>query len=220
MEIDGYKIVPGAQYTRPVNVNGAFDVSSNINYSFPVRAIGGSIHLINRLSFERDATQINNVSNFIDDYVATATVKLTMNIKERFDLNLSSASTLNYVRYSLQPDRNGDFFTQRFSIEPTYTSKSGWIFSSDFDYIMNRGQSEGYNQSIPLWNAGIAKLFLKQQQAELRLKVFEALNKNQLISRNVEQNYVEDLKTEVLNRYFLLSFTYHIKSYSVNGKQK
>jgi hypothetical protein len=78
---------------------------------------------------------------------------------------------------------------------------------------MNRGNASGYNQSIPLWNAGLAKMFLKKRQAELRLTVFDILNENRAISRNVEQNYIEDVRSEVLNRYFLLSFTYHIKKF-------
>jgi len=78
---------------------------------------------------------------------------------------------------------------------------------------MNRGQSEGFNQSVPLWNAGIAKLFFKKQQGELRFSVFDLLNQNKSITRNTELNYVEDVRTQVLNRYFLLSFTYHLRSF-------
>jgi hypothetical protein len=136
-----------------------------------------------------------------------------MNLNERFDLNFSSNSTYNIVRYSQEAQRNGDYFTQRFSVEPTYSSRSGWLLSNDFDCIINRGQTEGFNQTVPLWNAGIAKLFGKKQQAELRFSVHDLLNQNKAISRNTEQNYVEDVRTQVLQRYFLLSFTYQLRNF-------
>lgn len=82
----------------------------------------------------------------------------------------------------------------------------------DFDYIMNRGQSEGYNKTIPLWNVGIAKLFLKNQKGEVRLSIVDLLNQNLSINRVVEQNYIEDTKTQALKRYCLLSFKYYLKN--------
>jgi hypothetical protein len=141
-----------------------------------------------------------------------------MNVKEKFDLNFSSTSTYNWARYTQiantsfqQPD--GDFFTQIFSVEPTYTTKSGFIFSSDFDYLINRGQTAGYNQSIPLWHAGIAKQLFKKKEGEIRLSVFDLLNQNKSITRNAEQNYIEDIRSDVLKRYFMLTFTYNLRKF-------
>ena len=111
-----------------------------------------------------------------------------------------------------------NFFTERLSVEPTFTTKSGWVFSNDLDYIMNRGSAASFNQNIPLWNAGIAKLFLKNRTGELRLTVFDMLKANRSVGRQVELNYVEDVRTEVLTRYFLLSFTYHLRKFG--GRQQ
>ena len=83
---------------------------------------------------------------------------------------------------------------------------------------MFRGNASAINQSIPLWNAGVAKLFGPTKKAELRLTVFDLMNANKSISRNVELNYIEDVRQEVLNRYFLLSFTYHLRKF--NGGQR
>jgi hypothetical protein len=213
MVVDDYKIVPGAQYTRPVNLDGSFDAGGNIEYSFPVKWLGGNIHLASRFHYNRDVSLVNTDKNFIDDYFLRGIFRINMNLKERFDLNFTSNSTYNIVRYSQQPDRNADYFTQRFAVEPTVSTKSGWLLSNNFEYIINTGQAEGYNLSVPLWNAGIAKLFLKNQQGELRFSVFDLLNQNKSISRNTEQNYVEDIRSQVLNRYFMLSFTYHLRNF-------
>jgi hypothetical protein len=216
--VDGYYLIPGAQFTKPRNINGAFNIGTNINYSFALKNPKANINLTSRFNYNRDVNLFNNVKSFTHNYIIGGTARLTMNFKDYIDLNFSSTSTYNIARYSIQSSQTGNFFNQRFSVEPTVTTKSGWILSNDFDYILTRGQSAGYNQSIPLWNAGLAKLFLKNKLGELRITVFDVLNANKSFSRNVEQNYVEDVRTDVLNRYFLLSFTYHLRKFK--GKSK
>ena len=216
--VDGYYLIPGAQFTRPQNINGAYNIGSNVNYSFATKNPKINVSLTSRFNYSRDVNKFNDVKSFTHNYVIGGTVRLTMNLKEYLDLNFSSTSTYNIARYEINPKQNGNYFNQRFSVEPTITTKSGWILSNDFDYIITRGQSAGFNQSIPLWNAGLAKLFGKARLAELRITAFDILNINKSLTRNVEQNYVEDVRTDVLNRYFLLSFTYHLRKFK--GKQK
>jgi hypothetical protein len=138
-------------------------------------------------------------------------LKSIVNIKEGFDMNFSSNSNLTMARYTLQPQQNGDFFTQTVSTEATIYSKSGWVLSTDFDYIYNAGRSEGFNTSIPLWNASLSKFFLKNKRAELKLSAFDLLNKNVGISRNVTQNQIVDQSYNVINQYFLIGFTYSLQ---------
>jgi hypothetical protein len=117
------------------------------------------------------------------------------------------------ARYTLQPQQNGDFFSQTISTEATIYSKSGWVLSTDFDYIYNAGRSEGFNTSIPLWNASLSKQMLKNKAGELKFYVFDLLNQNISISRNVTSNFIQDLQTRVLKRYFMISFTYNLRKF-------
>lgn len=211
--VEGYKVIPGGQFTKPVNLNGAFDANLHVMYGFPLKLKKTNISLTGRASFSHNINLINSIQASTDNYVYGGTAKLTMNLKERFDLNFSSTSTFNSTRYSNNAQQNGNYFTQRIIAEPTYSSKSGWILSTDMDYIINSGQAEGFNQAIPLWNAGIAKLFLRNQAAEIRFSVFDILNQNKSITRDVEVNYIEDIRSQVLNRYFLLSFTFNLKKF-------
>jgi len=44
--------------------------------------------------------------------------------------------------------------------------------------------------------------------------VFDLLNQNNSITRNTGSGYIEDLQTNVLQRYFLLNFTYNLRNWS------
>jgi hypothetical protein len=65
---------------------------------------------------------------------------------------------------------------------------------------------------------GIGYKFLKGNAAEIRLTVFDIFNQNTAISRNVTETYVEDISSNVLKRYAMLTFTYNLKQYGGGSK--
>lgn len=220
---DSVLLVPGAQYTKPVNLDGAYNLSSFVNVGFRVKSLKANLNFTTTAVFNRDVSSVRDISEsaasiaYTRNYILGERISLTMNLKERFDLNFSSASSYTFARYSRQPQLDGDYFSQVFSVEPTYSSKTGWIFGLDFDYSFYKGQSEGYNQSIPLLNASISKQVFKNKAGEIRLSAFDLLNQNQSITRNIRENYVEDVNTMVLQRYFMISFTYHLRKFGLNA---
>jgi hypothetical protein len=63
----------------------------------------------------------------------------------------------------------------------------------------------------------IGQKFLKNQDGELKLSVFDLLNQNKSITRDVTESYVQDQTNQVLRQYFMLTFTYKLKTF---GKGK
>lgn len=203
----------GAQFTRPVNLSGTYNLNGFLNYGFPLKKPKSNINLGINLSNSQSQTLVNNLSNYTRNTTAGFNASWTTNIKEGFDMNFSSNSSFSFARYTLQPQQNGDFFTQTFVAEPTVYTKSGWVFSTDFRYIKNTGRAEGFNTNIPLWSASIAKQLFKKKDGELKFYVFDLLNQNQSLTRNVTGNTIQDVSTVVLKRYFMISFTYNLRSF-------
>ncbi len=203
----------GAQFTRPVNLSGTYNINGFLNYGFPLKKPKSNINLGVNLSNSQSQTLVNNLSNYTRNTTAGFNASWTTNIKEGFDMNFSSNSSFSFARYTLQPQQNGDFFTQTFVAEPTIYTKSGWVFSTDFRYIKNTGRAEGFNTNIPLWSASIAKQLFKKKEGELKFYVFDLLNQNQSLTRNITGNTIQDVSTVVLKRYFMISFTYNLRSF-------
>ncbi|WP_439505227.1 outer membrane beta-barrel protein [Sediminibacterium sp.] len=203
----------GAQFTRPVNLSGTYNVNGFINYGFPLKKPKSNLNFGLNLSRSQSQTLVNDLSNYTRNTTAGFNASWTTNIKEGFDMNFSSNSSFSFARYTLQPQQNGDFFTQTFVAEPTVYTKSGWVFSTDFRYIKNTGRAEGFNTNIPLWSASIAKQLFKKKDGELKFYVFDLLNQNQSLTRNVTGNTIQDVSTVVLKRYFMISFTYNLRSF-------
>ena len=87
------------------------------------------------------------------------------------------------------------------------------------NYTINSGRAAGYNTEIPIWNASFSKYFMKNKRAELKFSAFDLLNRSAGISRNVSQNQIVDQSYNVINQYFLLSFTYSLQKSGLGGNK-
>ena len=114
------------------------------------------------------------------------------------------------AKYSVQKNLNTKYFTQTYSADISYTTKSNTIISTDFDYYINTGRADAFNQALPLWNAYIAQQLFKKKNGEIKFSVNDILNQNQSLTRTVGDNYIVDSRTMVLKRYFMLTFTYNL----------
>ena len=209
----------GVDTIRYANLNGAYNLSAFFNYGFQLKKPKSNLNFTTNFTNTRSVSLINNTVNYTQNYTIGETVKFTTNLKKNFDVNFSATPTYNIAKYSVQPDQNQKYFSQILNVDATYFTTSGWLLNAAFDYTAYSGRSDGYNTSVPLLNAAIAKQFLKNKQAELRFSVYDLLNQNVSIVRNVTENYIQDVQTKVLTRYFLLTFTYNLRN-TIKQQQK
>jgi hypothetical protein len=94
-----------------------------------------------------------------------------------------------------------------------YRLPGRWVLSSDLYFTNNSGLAAGYNQRQLLWNAGLAYQLFANRQGELKLYAFDLLGQNRSLTRTATDTYVEDVRSQVLPRYLLLSFTYQLRSF-------
>jgi hypothetical protein len=210
----------GAEIITPINLNGFYNISAFLNFGFPIKTpksnlnFGTSFNHSQTVNVQNNTKNLAAVKNYNRNYTFGQTVRYTTNLKQGFDMNFSSTSTYTMARYTINPDQNTNFFSEFLTLDATGYTKTGWTLSSEFNYTYNTGRLTGFNTSVPLWNAYIAKLLFKEKQGEIRFSVFDILNQNISIQRNVSENYIQDVQTKVLTRYFLLSFTYNLRNFT------
>ncbi|HEV3413477.1 MAG TPA: TonB-dependent receptor [Puia sp.] len=208
----------GTRMTMPVNTNGVGNLLSNINYGFPVRKWHGEFEVEASFVYSKNAAFINSVKNNINSTTFRPEVSYTYNGSEKLDLELTAAVSLNSGRYSLQPDLNTNYVRQHYGVNMTNYLPAGVSIHNEFNYIFNTGRPPGYNTSTPLWNISVAKSLFRHDRGEIKVSVMDALDQNTGITRSIDQGSVQDERYNVLQRYFLLSFTYSLNKSGLKAK--
>ena len=139
---------------------------------------------------------------------------LSSNISEKIDFTISYSATYNVVQNTLQTNANNNYFTHTASGKFNWLFWKGFVFNTNIQNTLYRGISQGFNQDIVLWNAALGYKFLKDKSLELRAGVNDILNQNSGISRTVSQTYIEDDRTQVLKRYWMLTLTYTLRKFA------
>ncbi|MDJ1495444.1 outer membrane beta-barrel protein [Cytophagaceae bacterium DM2B3-1] len=203
----------GAQLSTPVNLNGSWSTRSLFTYGLPVGFMKSNLNLTSSVTYNNTPALINTVTNTSNSYTLSQGLTLSSNISEKIDFTLGYTGNYNIVRNTLQPQLNNNYFYHLANGKLNWTFGKGFVLQNNVSYTQYFGLEGGYNQSYVLWNASFAKKFFKDQNGELKLSVFDLLNQNNNISRNVTETYIEDSQTQVLKQYFMLTFTYTLRSF-------
>ena len=83
----------GVKTTKPVNVNGVYNLNSEISYSMPVRFLKGSIELSSNAGIFKTKQFINKVGNTIKTFSLGPNLRLDMNPTEK--LNIAVGAGIN-----------------------------------------------------------------------------------------------------------------------------
>jgi hypothetical protein len=150
------------------------------------------------------------VTNTIRTMSVGPDVRLDMNPTNKLNIALGAGFNFNKSKYSLAGTPDAEYLSQDYTASIDWEMPKGFFFSTDFNYMINSQRASGFNQSIPLWNASISKQMLKFNRGELKFSARDLLNKNVGITRNTNNNYIEDSRVLTLRQFFLLSFTYSL----------
>jgi hypothetical protein len=210
----------GILLIKPANLNGAYQLACNLTLGFPFKDanwIGSSINFSTNSSFDRDINLIYKRKNIGQTISISQSAALILT-KEKYDFAVKAKLTYASVNYSVNRILNGKYFSQSYSADFNYTFGGNILFASEFDYYVNTGRAEGFNQKIPSWNAWISKQCFRKKNGELRFSINDILNKNQNLTRTTSDNYIEDTREIILRRYFLISFFYNVSK--MGGQKK
>ena len=206
----------GRKTTTPVNVNGVYQLTGDVSVGVPLKFIKATMSINTGITLSRSFQYINTAKNEIRNFRIDPDIQLMKSFKDKVDITLSAGLNMYRAKYSIQSALNTKYLTQEYGLDLGMQLPAKFYLSTEMNYLITSDRAVGFNQDVPLWNASISKLFMKFNRGEIKLSCFDLLNQNKGISRNTNANYIEDQVSTVLDRFFLLSFTYSLNKMGAN----
>ncbi len=211
------------QFTKPVNFTDSWNMRTFINYGFLFTPLKCNFNLIGGGGYTTSPGSINGIFNITNQYNVTGGMVIGSNISQNADFTLSYTGnyTVSTVTYkgnmteqlnTLSSNSNSYVWNHSVSLRSNFIWK-GFVLQNTLSEQINRGLTGGNNKDYMIWNVALGKKFLKNNSGEVKLTVFDMLNQNQNITHTVSASSISDSRTNTLQRYFLLSFTYNLRNY-------
>ena len=210
-----FDLDPDAQITQVANLDGYWNLRSLLTYGFPVQLIKSNLNIDLGATYQRTPGQINEAINYANNTSTTLGLTLASNVSDRLDFTLASRSRYNIAKNSLQSASNTNYLNQQTSLKFDWIIFQGIIFRTNLTHQFFDGLSDGFNQNYLLWNMSIGKKLFKNERGEISLSVFDLLKQNNSLTRNIEETYIEDVQTNVLQQYVMLNFKYDLRHFKV-----
>ncbi len=205
---------------KPENLNGSFNSSGMASLNFPIKKYKGlNLNFTNMMYLSRDASLVFKKRNFTTIFQVNQSAAINYG-EEKYDISVSSAFVYNIVAYDLDGSTNTKYFNHAYSADLTYRFKNRIFLLTDIDYYISAGRTAGYNQNVFLWNMSLAKKFFQANVIEVKFTAYDILKQNNGINRILGENYYEDVRANVVPRFFLLSVSYNLNGFGKNPDQK
>lgn len=216
---DNIYLAQGAQYSKPINIDGYKSFNGFLTYGQLVSPIKTNVNVNLSAGYTITPGLINYIKNEAKTTNIGIGLVLSSNISENIDYTLSSTANINNVVNTINANANNKYYNQvsRFSIN--YIFWKGFVFNTELNHQYYSGLSRDFNQNFLLWNASLGKKVFKNQ-GEFKIQVFDLLGQNTAISRTNNELYVQDTRTNVLQRYFLGTFVWNLRYFKGGASEK
>ena len=212
---EGVIMAQGSQFTRPVNLDGFWNMRSFITLGLPFEVIKSNMNLNGGYTYSHTPGYINKAENISEVHNVNGGFVLGSNVSERLDFTLSYSMNYNIVGNSVYPELDANYLNHRSSVRFNWLPWRSIILSTNLNYSQYQGLDDSVDQNAVLWNVAFGYKFLKGNGGEVRLIVADLLNQNNNVSRTVGEFYVEDNMSNVLGRYIMLNFIYTLRNFRI-----
>lgn len=215
--INGVQLQPNAQFTKPVNMDGYWNMRAMLSYGTPIKLIKSNVNLNAGVTYTEAPSIINGSNNITSGQYYNFGAVLGSNINENIDFTLFYNGGYNVVKNSIRSNSDNTYFTQSASGRIKVVMWAGLTFSADASYTNYRGISTSFSEEYLICNAFLGKKFLKNRRAEVNVGVYDILNQNRSFSRNVTDTYIENVTNNAIGRYVGVQFTYNLRNFGKKG---
>ncbi len=223
-----YDLETGNRITELENMNGNWGANGFLTFSTPLSNQKFSITSRSMANYSENGTLTGVIVNRQADHSSkkksvTSSLILSETLQANYRSDVFDFTIDGSVMYQKSDNantnlsNNGETFNYTIGFDGNLHLPAKIDLSTDLDYRIYQGYGENSNQrNTAIWNAQISKRFTESNSWTVRLKVYDILKQQKLISRNVSSTGVSDSETNTLGCYAMVQVVYNINTLGKN----
>ena len=211
-----------ARETTYTNVDGNYSAYASATFSKSIkldtlRTIKYRVGLSS--NFNKSVNFNNDIKYASKNTALSPNAEITYTWKEVLELRPNYRVSFNTTKFDIDNFTDQKFVTHSLGINTATFLPKKFEWRNDISFNYNSNIAPGFQKSAWFWNSTLAYSMLKDQ-ATLTLKAYDLLGQNTNARRTATQNYIQDSQSTVLQRYFMLSFSWKFNSLGSKGESK
>jgi hypothetical protein len=172
------------------------------------------------LSTSRNFFVVNEQSGYQYNYNIYFTEGLSLNWKDKIEINPEYTLTKSFINYSGGAFSNQNTLVHRANAHFNIFLPQKFNIEGYYNYLYNPLVTPGFQKSSNLLSLSIAHQLLKKDRGEIKLSSYDILNQNINSYRYVNENIIADTQSEVVKRYFMLTLQFKFNKSTTKEEEK
>ncbi len=202
----------GGRTTTYANVNGVWNVRAMNMVSFPFRNKHWTFNNHAMLYFSNAVGFTDGERNRSQSFQLDLRPGLAFR-PDDFEAELRPRYTLQTVHNTVQESGNRTVHSYGGNLYLSYSTPVGIVLNSDLSFTATRGYATGFDENRWQWDASIAYEMLRDRSLTLSLKAYDILGQQSNIRRTTNANYIDDVRTNSLGRYVMVTLSYKFNTF-------
>ena len=206
----------GVQISDYVNTNkGVYSVNGRIMYNGKIGNSNFSFNTFTRAGVNNNISYVNEKGKFVENETQNFTVMESLRLTYRNDwAEIIAGGRVNYrnAQYSVASMDDVTTWTNAITGSVNFTIPGGLNITSNIDHTWYIGYDQGYDEPNTVWNASISKTLFKNA-ATLKFTMYDILKQARTTSVTTTENYVQNLTSNTLGQYFMVTLTWRFGNF-------
>ena len=177
--------------------------------------IGGDLNF----NYNKNLGFTNAQSFRSESYRFSPSIDFNYEIEDLIDVEPVFGVSHNITKYNLQQNRDEEFTNLDFGLELTTYWPKNVVFGNDINFTKLGNVSADFDSDFWLWNMSLGYTFA-DEKAIVKFTVYDLLDQNINTRRTTGDDFIQDTNQLILERYFMLSFTYKFSKFGGKDPNK
>lgn len=196
-----------------INVPDDYRIRSSADFSTPIRSLGVKINTNIEETWNRGLNFINGSENINTNFIHKLSVSIENRTKTKIDIIAGGSVQITDSKFSIQQSLNNRYSDFSYFTEMRYNPNKHFNFQLTAEVTQYNSRSFSKAVTVPLLGAEASYYFLKNNKGALTVSGSDLLNRNTGIERSSELNYLRERRSNMLGRFFMLSFKYKLNKF-------